>query len=407
MVKVDKGFAFLCEAFSFIPIKVAYLYPITRYILYKFLYFYIVNYIYTQNPDSNIPIMLIDKHIGIDENGNSGVIGSDFLRELISLENQGKTNVEIWINSIGGAVLDGWSIYGGITNSKMNITTVNIGICASTAGWLFEAGHNRIMLDYSVLMMHMPHGGTDAGKDEISNSIATMLANKSNKSIEQIRNMMEETTFMDALEAKQNGLCDEIRESINVNIPTRKSFKAIRNEYDAWKEGTLMLNQLLPNNTKMTEVANILGLNAEANESAIVESITELKNQATNYAELARKYDEMQGEYNAMMAKCNEMQEQLNAMAKAKEELENSTKLMEATNVVTKFAEIGAIKNEAETIELWVNNALKLGVQEVSKILEDLPVNKMAPSGVNNITSGKSSVATTVEEYKNKFQTKA
>lgn len=371
------------------------------------MYFYNVNYIYTQNPEANKPIMLIDKHIGKDENGADGIMGDVFLRELIALENQGKQEVEIWINSVGGAVLDGWSIYGGIRNSKLNITTVNIGIAASTAGWLFEGGHNRIMMDYSVLMMHMPHGGGDGGQDEITNSIATMLAEKSNKSIEQIRNLMEETTFMTAIEAKQNGLCDEIRESINVNIPSKQAFSTIINKIDAWKQGSVILNQLLPNNNKMTQITNILGLGTEANETAIVNSITELKNQVTNYGELARKYDEIQTEYNAMMAKCNEMESQLNALAKEKEEMENKSKMAEATNVVTKFAELGKISNEASTIELWTNNALKLGVEEITKMLEDLPVNKMAPTGIQNTPANTTNVATTVDEYKNKFKTKA
>jgi seryl-tRNA synthetase len=212
---------------------------------------------------------------------------------------------------------------------------------------------------------------------------------------------------MTAIEAKQNGLCDEIRESINVNIPSKQAFSTIINKIDAWKQGSVILNQLLPNNNKMIQITNILGLGTEANETAIVNSITELKNQVTNYGELARKYDEIQAEYNAMMAKCNEMESQLNALAKEKEEMENKSKMAEATNVVTKFAELGKISNEASTIELWTNNALKLGVEEITKMLEDLPVNKMAPTGIQNTPANTTNVATTVDEYKNKFKTKA
>lgn len=370
-----------------------------------------MEYIYTQNPDSEMPIMLIDKHIGIGDNGDKGIMGDVFLRELLALENAGKTKVEIWINSVGGVVLDGWSIYGAIRNSKMEITTVNIGIAASTAGWLFEAGHNRVMMDYSVIMMHMPHGGGDNGQDEISNSIATMLSEKSNKSIAEILNLMEQTTFMSADEAFNVGLCDEVRTT--VRIPEMSEFIKFTNQIDKWSAGEKIKNQLLPKNNKMEQVKNILGLNPEANEAAIVAEIAKLQNSylekenelaeekevGNDYATLQRKYDELQAQYNEMNDKCNEM-------IKAMNEAENATKMAACNKLATDFAELGAIENTADVISTWAATANAIGIDEAKKLLETLPINRTSP--VTNMAQAApvaNAVPTNVTEYKNKFKT--
>lgn len=372
-----------------------------------------------------MPIMLIDKHIGADENGANGIMGDVFLRELLALENAGKTKVEIWINSVGGVVLDGWSIYGGIRNSKMEVTTVNIGIAASTAGWLFEAGHNRVMMDYSVIMMHMPHGGGDNGQDEISNSIATMLSEKSNKTIDEILNLMEETTFMSADEAYNIGLCDEVRSTIR--IPEMSEFVRYTNQIDKWTAGEKIKNQLLPKNNKMEQVKNMLGLNPEANEAAVVAEIAKLqnsylehtKNKPTNddmadddmddkkngmndddYASLQRKYDELQAQYNDMNDKYNEMM-------KAKNEAENAAKMAACNRLASEYAELGAIENTADVISTWAATANSIGIEEAKKLLETLPINRVSP--VTNMAQQAQTVAsavpTNVTEYKNKFKT--
>ena len=92
-----------------------------------------MNFIYTINPESNTPIMLINKEIG----GYDGIIGSQFQSELTALDLMEKESIEIHINSTGGSIIDGYSIYSAIINAKTPINTVNVGLCASTASWLF------------------------------------------------------------------------------------------------------------------------------------------------------------------------------------------------------------------------------------------------------------------------------
>ena len=66
-----------------------------------------MDFIYTQNSDSDEPILLIDGHIGFDEEDGQGVDGGQVLRELLYLDTLNKKRIQVWINSPGGVVMDG------------------------------------------------------------------------------------------------------------------------------------------------------------------------------------------------------------------------------------------------------------------------------------------------------------
>jgi ATP-dependent protease ClpP protease subunit len=63
-----------------------------------------VNWNYTIDPNAETPIMLINKHIGYDEQAGPGIMGDQFQMELLTLDAMGKRNIHVWINSEGGSV---------------------------------------------------------------------------------------------------------------------------------------------------------------------------------------------------------------------------------------------------------------------------------------------------------------
>ena len=107
---------------------------------------------YTIDAESDEPIMLINKHIGYDESDGMGIDGAEFERELMTLDTMKKKRIQVWINSPGGMVLDGWSIYNSILKTKTKVDTYCVGIAASIAGVIFQAGRERNMADYGILM---------------------------------------------------------------------------------------------------------------------------------------------------------------------------------------------------------------------------------------------------------------
>ena len=90
-----------------------------------------MNWNYTIDIDSDEPIMLINKHIGFDLDEGQGIDGSLFQEELLKLDSLGKKRIQVWINSPGGVVMDGYNIFNAILKSKTKVDTYNVGIAAS------------------------------------------------------------------------------------------------------------------------------------------------------------------------------------------------------------------------------------------------------------------------------------
>lgn len=80
-----------------------------------------------------------------------------FISEFKYLENMGVKDLTIRINSVGGCVHSGMSIYNTILNSKMNVTTINDSVAMSMGSIIWSAGDVLKMRDISILMIHKPY----------------------------------------------------------------------------------------------------------------------------------------------------------------------------------------------------------------------------------------------------------
>ena len=340
-----------------------------------------VNWNYTIDVESDEPIMLINKHIGFDSAEGQGVDGSLFQEELLRLDTLGKKRIQVWINSEGGIVMDGYKIYSAILKSRTKVDTYNVGICASIAAVIFQAGRRRIMADYSLLMYHNPYGGQSSELLKMRDSIAIMISERTGSVKDSVLKMMDRTTWIGAAESLASGFCDEVEYTKDNNMKHGNA-KAM------WEAGKDLVNSISkPNNTnKMSKVANKLGLNPEANEEAIISEISSIVNKN---ADMEAKMKKMEAEYKAAQDKCNELQEKMNEMKdKMKEaedkaeKAENGRALVNATNMVDTFVKAGKIKVEAANV--WVEKAVA-DFDGVKNLLETLPTNGKAPiMDVNN-----------------------
>lgn len=363
---------------------------------------------YTIDPLADEPIMLLNKQIGdsLDEDGQYivGINGSYFQSELMALDAMGKKSIQVWINSPGGSVMEGYNIYDAILKSKTKVDTRCYGLAASIAAVIFQAGRKRTMTDGSHLMYHNAFGGDDKdGLDKINQSIATMVAGRSGKSKEEILKMMAKTTWINASEATANGLCDTVEFGAELN---KKRLSADQADIKAfWNESNKIVNNLFQNNnrqnmTTLPKVTMRLKLNDAAREDDIVTAIDAIENKAitaeAKVSELQNKLSEAENKVTDIENKAkSEKEKNKEAMDKAKAEYDDlkakydameedkknaeaETKKVEAKNMVEGFAKQGRIKNDATTILKWTNMAIKDGVEEVKAIIEDLPLNKAA-----------------------------
>ncbi len=350
--------------------------------------------------------MLINRAIGFDPDEGMGIDGAAFQQELFDLDNQGYKCIRVYINSPGGAVMDGYNIFNAILKTKTPVDTYNVGIAASIAGVIFMAGRKRIMSDYSQFMMHNPFGGDDKKQlAAMKDSLVTALAARSSVKPEDVAYMMDRTTWMSPSECLAKGFCTDIEVSNEHNKKYMPSTaKAM------WSASNKILNSLFKTSdmentsakaTGLALIANYLDLNVDATENSVLTAVKTRINAEVLAKEKAeeeldkmkKKLDKMKADYDEMKEKydkaCKDAKDAEDKAKKEKEETEAKAKKTEeeakkavAKVKVTEYATAGRIKNEEAVIEKWVN--LWVADPDGTKsILEDIPLNKVG----NHITT--------------------
>lgn len=343
--------------------------------------------------------MLINQHIGMDAEDGMGIDGAQFQRELLMLDSMGKKRIQVWINSPGGVVMDGYNIFNAILKSKTPVDTYNVGIAASIAGVIFMAGRKRVMADYSSLMIHPPSGGNDKKQMEaIADSLTTMLAAKSSLSDVEVKYLMDRTTWINSAECFAKGFCTDIEITSDNN---KKRMSQTTNVNEAWRIANSIkeFNQIKIKNTVMTKITMKLGLNDAATEDNVIAEIKKIEDKAyqdgVDKISAENKLKEVENaskkEKDAMKKqlddaedaiKCqkeafDKLKDEYNAMVEDKQAAEKEADGVKAKKMVEDYAKAGRIKNEASVILKWVNLA-QTDFEGTEDLIKELPLNKAA-----------------------------
>ncbi len=160
-------------------------------------------------------IILLDGEI-TDDKANI-VIG-----ELLYLNSQNCDDIYMYINSPGGSVTAGMAIYDTMNFIDNDVCTICVGMCASMAAFLLSSGAKgkRYALQNSEVMIHQPIGGAQGQATEIQiaaerilklkDKMNRLLSNNTRQSLSKIKRDTERDYFMDADEALNYGIVDEI-----------------------------------------------------------------------------------------------------------------------------------------------------------------------------------------------------
>jgi ATP-dependent Clp protease protease subunit len=142
---------------------------------------------------------------------------------FLESENPDK-DIFFYINSPGGSVSAGMSIYDTMQFIKPDVSTLCMGIAASMGAFLLASGAKgkRVALPNSRVMIHQPSGGAQGQATDIEiqareilklrETLNQILADRTGQSIEKIRADSERDFFMSANEAKDYGLVDQVIE---------------------------------------------------------------------------------------------------------------------------------------------------------------------------------------------------
>ena len=131
-------------------------------------------------------------------------------------------DIQLYINSPGGSVIDGLGIYDTMQYVRPDVATICTGLAASMSAVLLAAGEKgkRSCLQHSHIMIHQPLGGAQGQVSDIEityklikkmqKSLYDILANHTGQPYEKILEDCDRDNWMDGEAAKAYGLVDEV-----------------------------------------------------------------------------------------------------------------------------------------------------------------------------------------------------
>lgn len=200
----------------------------------------------------------------------SGIIGFDFTSKDLSdflLSNQDK-DIYLTINSPGGSVYEAIAIFNLIKNHPGNVTIEILGLAASAASFITTAANKVLINPNSVYMLHnawlVSVGDHNKLRDDadyiekISNLLLTSYSNKSKKSVDEIKQLMDAETFLFGNEIIENGFADELINQEEIKIDDATKFTLIENAQNQFYQipNNLFENDLLKAAAFITHVEN-------------------------------------------------------------------------------------------------------------------------------------------------------
>ena len=143
--------------------------------------------------------------------------------QMLFLESENpEKDIHLYINSPGGSVTAGLSVYDTMQFIKPDVSTMCIGQASSMGAFLLAAGakSKRFCLPNARTMIHQPSGGAQGQATDIhiqsqeilkmKRKLNELLAHHTGQSVDKITDDTERDNFMDAEESKVYGLIDEV-----------------------------------------------------------------------------------------------------------------------------------------------------------------------------------------------------
>lgn len=208
--------------------------------------------------------------------GYDGSRAIDVARALDKFDEEGVEQIEVHINSPGGVVYEAFAIYNLLKDRADKVTVFIDGLAASAASYIAMASPQIRIYKNSKIMIHNPwtlaYGDEEDLKkmrenlQDIKRSLVEAYS-RSGKSEQEISEMMDEETWLNAEQAIEEGFADEIIDKEVVKVED-------------------VINQYFPKEDPMREhLIKLLGLNNEATDEEIQAKLDELMEAATRQPE--------------------------------------------------------------------------------------------------------------------------
>lgn len=342
----------------------------------------------------------------------------DFVYEFQYLEKYvNPSEIVIHINSVGGSVVDGISIFSIIQNCKIKTKTVNDGLAASMGSIIWSAGSEMYMKDYGLLMIHNPFNpnGSEEKSDAIEafkKQLSIIYQKRFGLSEENVKAIMDgeegkDGTWYTASEAVAAGFVDKShiietseaeREKASASIHGIKDLKeiahimaSIETEAKMADENTkLNHNKTMENNFIL--VAAQLGMASDkASEAAVQARIKELLAAETSLATVKAKLQESEKKISELNTTIVGKETAVQNLTKNLDDVKAELKVFKDAEEAAKNAEIEALVDAAikackipsDTRETWISQA-KGNLDLTKQVLNSIPARADIKSEIAN-----------------------
>lgn len=181
----------------------------------------------------NLAVMDVFSRLMMDRIIFMGVPVNDYVSNVIQAQllflesTDPKRDVQMFINSPGGSVIDGLGIYDTMQYVSPDVATICTGLAASMGAVLLASGHKgkRSALFHSHVMIHQPMGGAQGQVSDIEityklikkmqKSLYDILVHHTGQPFEKIEEDCDRDNWMSAEDAKTYGLVDEVLDRNN------------------------------------------------------------------------------------------------------------------------------------------------------------------------------------------------
>ena len=148
------------------------------------------------------------------------ITAENIIAQLLYLDDTGDNDIWLYINSHGGSVVDGLSIYDCMNNLHCRVNTMVTGQAASMGAVILSSGYKRYAYYNATIMAHQV-SSIAVGKEidmeismaqtkSLNERLMNILAKNCNKSFDEIMRITDRDYFMTAKEALSFQLIDKI-----------------------------------------------------------------------------------------------------------------------------------------------------------------------------------------------------
>jgi ATP-dependent Clp endopeptidase proteolytic subunit ClpP len=215
-----------------------------------------------------------------------------FISDFNALESE-YNSINIKLNSPGGSVFDGFSIYQTIKNSKAKVNIYIDGVCASIAS-VIMCGANKVYCSkYASIMIHAVQCSASGSAQELidtanlmlnlQDSIIDIYHTKTGIAKEEIKNnWLSKEKWINPQEALELKLVDEIYSGPVLSVPVKNI--SAQNLYEAFNQNFCTIyNKTKKNNMEdINSILSFLNMKEDTNVGAVIAHLQDQKNQITD-----------------------------------------------------------------------------------------------------------------------------